>query len=169
MPTLRHGWTIPESIDLRIAAIQYLRAIQRRESIPTFLTRWWDYWRDTYGVPNPGNWDEVNNYRDHVEDYRRVGRYTSHLIFDANLPEIVQRVFRTIRWHALSGSLDHTSSSARARRIQRLRRDLLVDLADHHRNGTVFSVRQGPPQLETLFEDSIRGFSLLDLGPRERQ
>lgn len=51
-------------------------------------------------------------------------------------------------------------------RIRRIRQMLIADLARYQRLGVPLSILRGPPNFEPLFEDTIRGYSLLELGAR---
>ena len=72
MPAYREGWTLLQSLDLRVGAIEYLRVLNRRSSQVAFLEGFWTFWRTAHGVYDPQNWDEVNSYEEYISDYRRV-------------------------------------------------------------------------------------------------
>ncbi|KAJ3534421.1 hypothetical protein NMY22_g6936 [Coprinellus aureogranulatus] len=142
MPVTRPGWTVLQRLDLHVAAIVYLRSVERRTCISTFLATWWDYWVEVYGIPDPDDWDQVDSYEDHVSEQRR-------------------RVHRAIRAYAMGGQRPPCNSNERMERILRLRLELLEQLARYQAEGHDLSGIRTPPRFEVIFEDTIRDIALL--------
>ncbi|KAJ3528742.1 hypothetical protein NMY22_g9284 [Coprinellus aureogranulatus] len=136
MPIIRPVWTLLQTLDLHVAAIVYLRCIDQRTCIPTFLGTWWEYWKGAYGIEEPDDWDKVNDDEDGIGEQRR-------------------RVFRAIRWYALAGRQPPPTSRERLLRICRLRRDLLDCLIRYHAQGHDLSLIRPPPFFEVIFDDII--------------
>lgn len=72
MQRARFGWTLIQTLDLRVASMAYLRTIERRTSMSEFLNAWWTYFEDAYGIPEPEDWDQVRDYEQYTSEYRRV-------------------------------------------------------------------------------------------------
>ncbi|TEB25840.1 hypothetical protein FA13DRAFT_1796155 [Coprinellus micaceus] len=144
MPYTRPGWTLLQSLELRVGAIEYLRVLERGTCPLQFFRTWWVYWHSAYGIPDPEDWSDVIDYSAYIADYR-------------------QRVLRTIRWYACLGRHVPTTSMGRVARIRIIRRRLIFDLAWYRAGGTdVFAVR--PEPYETWwFQDTLRGYTNMGL------
>lgn len=83
MPYVRPGWNIIQSVYLRIGAIEFLRALDRREHPVRFFDAWWAFWVETYGPPIPENGDVVQNYPAFVAQYQ-MASFTLSLYLPVN-------------------------------------------------------------------------------------
>ncbi|KAJ3499799.1 hypothetical protein NMY22_g19479 [Coprinellus aureogranulatus] len=135
MPLTRPGFTIIQSLDLRMGAIEWLRCLERRSCQQLFFSEWWAFWLDEHGIPDPDNWNDVHNYENYVAEYRR-------------------RVLRTVRWHAGRGHNPPSSSAARMRRIRTLMAEVVRDFNMYRQAGIDLNERRSS-LFGHLFEDTI--------------
>ncbi|KAJ3543801.1 hypothetical protein NMY22_g3014 [Coprinellus aureogranulatus] len=143
MPRIRPGWTLLQTFDLRVAAIGYLRMMESRSPPNAFHSDWTEYWDSAYGIPDPDNWDDVDNYEEYVEEYRR-------------------RIFRAIRWYASGGRFGHNGSASRQRRIRTILSGLVADLRHYRSLGISLGGRRAASEYRFLFEETMRECMLIE-------
>ncbi|KAJ3537415.1 hypothetical protein NMY22_g5596 [Coprinellus aureogranulatus] len=140
MPYARPGWTCAQSVELRVAGVDYLEAIDQGTPTDEVLMDWFGYFLVVYNIPPPTNYTQVVNYQEYVAEYK-------------------QRIFRTIRWHAFQGRRSPPSSEDRRDFLRHLRRRIIDDIREYENNGVDLSSHR-PPCFQLWFQETIRAWAL---------
>ncbi|KAJ3531283.1 hypothetical protein NMY22_g8218 [Coprinellus aureogranulatus] len=137
------GFNCAQSIELRVAGIDYLEAIDSRSCLTEVFNEWFAYMLVVHGIPKPTSFNQAIHYEDYIAEYK-------------------QRILRTIRWHATHGRSVPSNPYARRSRIRILRCHIMDDIRMYERLGIDLCSHR-PPIFQEWFEETIRGWSIAEM------